>query len=90
MHSPQADLRELCEDTHGRRVLLHLLRSDGVSKLAPAAREVLQPPPKARQAAPSEGAAPAKPSAAADADEDGDEGEDAPEQVRRSSDRVQA
>ena len=78
-------MRELCEETHGRRVLLHLLRADGVSKLAPAAREVLQPPPKARQAAPPQGAQPvaqAEPSSApnaAERDEDG--GEDAPEQV---------
>ena len=46
----QGGLRELCEDTHGRRVLLHLLRSEGARKLAPSQREVLQPPTKLRTA----------------------------------------
>lgn len=73
-------------------MLLHLLRADGVSKLAPTAREVLQPPPKARQAAPSEGAQPAaqaEPSSATDAAErDEDDGKDVPEQVHGGSEDV--
>lgn len=50
MQSPcvQEDLPELYEDGNARWVLLHLLRADNARQLPPAAREVLQPPAKAR------------------------------------------
>ena len=76
-------MRALSEDTHGRRVLLHLLRADGVSKLAPASRSVLQPPPKARSASAGEPPAStaADPSGKASAAADDESDDEAPEQV---------
>ena len=44
----QENLSELFEDSNGRWVLLHLLRANNARRLPPAAREVLQPPAKAR------------------------------------------
>ena len=44
----QEDLPELYEDGNARWLLLHLLRTDNARQLPPAAREVLQPPAKAR------------------------------------------
>ncbi len=68
-------LPELYEDSNARWVLLHLLRADGARRLPPAAREVLQPPAKARLVGDAAAASPP-------ADDDGNEAAIGKAQVR--------